>query len=164
MSRQLEQALAREGLVKGTLSLSGLLRIVVDYARRALRPQALEGGVKMDPVTQLQKASREKSSSLNPTDYYDNIKRSELRAHHLQWFCAKLAPHIYGDRAATLHVQQNNLNLAEARQAGGPANSDVITEAELEKIRARRRASVERVKKASERLCLVTSNSKASHS
>lgn len=52
-SKQLEEALAREGLVKGTLSLAGLLRAVVDYARRALRPQAIEGGVKIDPITLL---------------------------------------------------------------------------------------------------------------
>ncbi len=54
-AKQLEEALAREGLVKGTLSLSGLLRAVVDYARRALRPQAVEGGVEIDPITQLPK-------------------------------------------------------------------------------------------------------------
>ncbi len=44
-TKRLEDALAREGLVKGSLSLAGLLRAVVDYARRALRPQAVEGGV-----------------------------------------------------------------------------------------------------------------------
>lgn len=52
-SRQLEAALVREGLVKGSLSLAGLLRVVVDYAKRALRPQSLEGKIDMDPVTQL---------------------------------------------------------------------------------------------------------------
>lgn len=50
---QLGEALAREGLIKGSLSLSGLLKAVFDYARQALRPQALEGGVDLDPVTQL---------------------------------------------------------------------------------------------------------------
>jgi len=50
---QLDAALAREGLIKGSRSLAGLLRAVVDYARRALRPQALEGGVEIDPTTQL---------------------------------------------------------------------------------------------------------------
>jgi hypothetical protein len=59
-ARKLEEALAREGLVKGTLSLSGLLRAVVDYARRALRPQALEGGVDIDPITQLPKGFKGK--------------------------------------------------------------------------------------------------------
>jgi hypothetical protein len=54
-SKQLEDALAREGLIKGSLSLAGILRAVVDYARRALRPQAVEGGVQVDPITQLPK-------------------------------------------------------------------------------------------------------------
>jgi len=51
-SQQLEIALAREGLIKGSGTLAGLLRGVGDYVRRALRPQAIEGGVKLDPVTQ----------------------------------------------------------------------------------------------------------------
>jgi hypothetical protein len=54
-SKQLEEALAREGLVKGSLSLGGLLRAVVAYVRRALNPQALEGTVEIDPITQLPK-------------------------------------------------------------------------------------------------------------
>ena len=57
---RLEEALNREGLVKGTLSLGGLLRAVIDYARRALRPQALEGGVEIDPITQLPKGFKGK--------------------------------------------------------------------------------------------------------
>ena len=52
-SSQLGSSLQREGLVRGTLSLSGILSSVVDYVKRALRPQALEGGVELDPVTQL---------------------------------------------------------------------------------------------------------------
>jgi len=59
-TKELEKALAREGLVRGTLSLAGLLRSVVDYARQALRPQALEGGVEVDPVTQLPKGFKGK--------------------------------------------------------------------------------------------------------
>lgn len=51
-SQQLEAALGREGLIKGSNTLAGLLRGVGDYVRRALRPQAIEGGVKVDPVTQ----------------------------------------------------------------------------------------------------------------
>lgn len=66
-SKQLEQALSREGLVKGTLSLGGLLRAVVDYARRALRPQAIEGGVEIDPVTQLPKGFNGKIIFAEPT-------------------------------------------------------------------------------------------------
>lgn len=53
--KNLETALRREGLVKGNLSLAGLLRAVVNYATRAFRPQAVEGGVNFDPVTQLPK-------------------------------------------------------------------------------------------------------------
>jgi hypothetical protein len=59
-TRQLEEALAREGLVRGTSSLAGLLRVVVDYARRALRPQALEGGIDIDPITLLPKGFKGK--------------------------------------------------------------------------------------------------------
>jgi hypothetical protein len=33
---------------------------------------------------------------------YDNIWRSELRVRQYQWLCAKLAPHIYGDRVAAV--------------------------------------------------------------
>jgi hypothetical protein len=45
-TKELQAALAREGLVKGSLTLAGILRAVVDYARQALRPpKALEGGL-----------------------------------------------------------------------------------------------------------------------
>jgi len=54
-TKELQEALAREGLIKGSLTLAGILRAVVDYARRALRPQALEGGVEIDPISQLPK-------------------------------------------------------------------------------------------------------------
>jgi hypothetical protein len=50
---RLEQALVREGLVKGNRSLASLLKIVGDYTRNALRPRAIEGGVQLDPVSQL---------------------------------------------------------------------------------------------------------------
>jgi len=59
-SKQLEEALAREHLIKGTLSLAALLHAVIDYARRALRPQALEGGLDIDPITQLPKGFKGK--------------------------------------------------------------------------------------------------------
>jgi len=59
-TKQLEEALARERLIRGNLSLAGLLRAVVDYARRALRPQAVEGGLDIDPVTQLPKGFKGK--------------------------------------------------------------------------------------------------------
>jgi hypothetical protein len=51
---QLGAALEREGLVKGKLSLAGVLRSALDYVRTVFRPpQALEGGLKFDPVTQM---------------------------------------------------------------------------------------------------------------
>lgn len=49
----LAQALEREGLVKGTLSLSRILRAAHDYVRRAINPQAIEGNVVVDPTTQM---------------------------------------------------------------------------------------------------------------
>jgi hypothetical protein len=52
-AKQLEEALVREGLVKKGASLAALLRAAVDYARRAFRPQAVEGSLKIDPATQL---------------------------------------------------------------------------------------------------------------
>lgn len=62
-ARQLEEALAREHLIKGNLSLGGLLRAVVDYARRALRPQAVEGGSISIQLPSCQKALKERSFS-----------------------------------------------------------------------------------------------------
>lgn len=50
---QLQQALEREGLIKGNLSLAGILSSVVAYVRAALRPQAVEGGIELDPISQL---------------------------------------------------------------------------------------------------------------
>jgi len=52
-SKRLGEALEREGLVKGTLSLAAILRGVMTYVRGALKPQAIEGGVQLDPLTQL---------------------------------------------------------------------------------------------------------------
>jgi hypothetical protein len=59
-SKELEDALVREGLVKGSLSLASLLRVIRTYVRGALNPQALEGGVEVDPLTQLPKGFKGK--------------------------------------------------------------------------------------------------------
>lgn len=67
-TRQLEAALVREGLLKGKLSLAGLLRVVGDYARRALRPQAVEGGVNLDPISQLPAGFTGKITFSEPTN------------------------------------------------------------------------------------------------
>lgn len=52
-SIQIGTSLEREGLVKGSLNLSGILSSVVDYVKRALRRQAQEAGIKLNPITQL---------------------------------------------------------------------------------------------------------------
>lgn len=54
-TEQLEQALHREGLIRGTLSLAGVLSSVATYVRKALCPQALEGGFALDPITLMPK-------------------------------------------------------------------------------------------------------------
>ncbi|MFN9684860.1 MAG: hypothetical protein ACK583_06335 [Cyanobacteriota bacterium] len=46
-------SLEREGLVRGVLTLSGILSSVIAYVKRALRPKELEGGIELDPGTQL---------------------------------------------------------------------------------------------------------------
>jgi len=50
---QLQIALKREGLIKGGLSLAGVLSSVADYVRRVFRPQSVEAGLQVDPMTQL---------------------------------------------------------------------------------------------------------------
>lgn len=59
-AKELQDALAREGLVKGTLSLASLLRGIRTYVRGALNPQAVEGGIEVDPMTQLPKGFKGK--------------------------------------------------------------------------------------------------------
>jgi hypothetical protein len=46
-------SLQREGLVRGSLTLSGILSSVIGYVKRALRPKELEAGIELDPITQL---------------------------------------------------------------------------------------------------------------
>lgn len=48
-------SLHAEGLVRGKRTLQGLLRVVVDYVRAAVRPGAVEASVELDPHTQLPK-------------------------------------------------------------------------------------------------------------
>lgn len=54
-ANQLQRALEREGLIRGSLSLAGILASVVNYVRSALRPQAVEGGIELDPISQMPK-------------------------------------------------------------------------------------------------------------
>lgn len=66
-SVQLQQSLEREGLIRGGLSLAGILSSIVGYVRSALRPQAIEGGVEIDPVSQLPKGFTGKIIFNEPT-------------------------------------------------------------------------------------------------
>lgn len=50
---QLQQILEASGLVKGKKSLQALVQTAFDYVKRLLRPEAVEGGVSIDPATQL---------------------------------------------------------------------------------------------------------------
>lgn len=53
---QISKALQQEGLVKGKLSLAGVLRSAFNYVRSVFRPpQAVEGGLQFDPMTQMPK-------------------------------------------------------------------------------------------------------------
>lgn len=54
-SAHLRSVLAMEGLTKGNQSLQGLIRTVFDYVKRVIRPAAVEGGIELDPLTQLPK-------------------------------------------------------------------------------------------------------------
>ncbi len=64
---QLQRTLEREGLVRGTLSLAGVLSSVVSYVRSALRPRSVEGTIEIDPVTQLPKGFGGKIIFSEPT-------------------------------------------------------------------------------------------------
>lgn len=63
---QLRMHLEREGLVKGGRTLQGLLRGVVDYVRRAIRPATVQVGLEIDPHTQLPKGFSGKISFHEP--------------------------------------------------------------------------------------------------
>ncbi len=54
-ARYLQDVLARDGLIKGRKSLQALVHTVFDYVKRAIRPTAVEGGIELDPLTQLPK-------------------------------------------------------------------------------------------------------------
>ena len=48
---RLRDSLAREGLIPAKRDLAATLRSVFEYAKRALRPTGVEGGLLLDPVT-----------------------------------------------------------------------------------------------------------------
>ncbi|MGH9343729.1 MAG: P-loop ATPase, Sll1717 family [Terriglobia bacterium] len=66
-AEHVQNALAREGLAKGKQSLQGLVRTVFNYVKRAIRPMAVEGGVELDPITQLPRAFTGKIVFAEPT-------------------------------------------------------------------------------------------------
>ena len=66
-ANELEQSLQREGLIRGKLSLAGILSSIVGYVRSALRPQAIEGGIEVDPISQLPKGFTGKITFSEPT-------------------------------------------------------------------------------------------------
>lgn len=52
-AKRLHLALEAEGLVRRGRSLQALLKGALDYVRQAIRPSSVEGGVAVDPVSQL---------------------------------------------------------------------------------------------------------------
>ncbi len=71
--QDLEDALAREGLIKGSFSLNRLLSSVQTYVRRAFRGiQGVEGGVDLDPHTQLPKGFKGKITFSEPAREADD--------------------------------------------------------------------------------------------
>lgn len=66
-AQHLQDMLAREGLAKGKQSLQSLVHTVFDYVKRAIRPAAVEGGVEIDPLTQLPKGFKGKIVFSEPT-------------------------------------------------------------------------------------------------
>jgi hypothetical protein len=66
-ARQLDKALVRDGLVKGHLSLAGLLQRVRAYIVKAFRPQSVEGTFNVDPATQLPSGFTGKITFVEPS-------------------------------------------------------------------------------------------------
>lgn len=73
---ELQGALEREGLVKGLLSLAGVLSSVSEYVRRAFAPQAIETTLNIDPATQMPSGISGKIIFAEPTDAKDIEVRS----------------------------------------------------------------------------------------
>lgn len=63
----IQEVLAKEGLTKGKMSLQGLVHTAFDYVKRVLRPGSIEGGIKVDPSTQLPIGFTGKISFSEPT-------------------------------------------------------------------------------------------------
>jgi hypothetical protein len=102
---ELREALAREGLAKTGLSLAGILRTVGDYVRRALRPQSVEGGVAVDPITQLPVGFSGKIVFSEPSRQQD----SEFRSVDL---LLELANRAFADAGLTAWLLLDRLDVA----------------------------------------------------
>lgn len=61
------EVLAKDGLAKGKQSLQGLVHAVFDYVKRVIRPSAVEGGIELDPLTQLPKGFKGSIVFAEPT-------------------------------------------------------------------------------------------------
>jgi hypothetical protein len=63
---EVRDALTAEGLVRGSASLKALLTTIVNYAKKFFRPNGIEGGIEIDPVSGL------------PKDFHGKISFSEV--------------------------------------------------------------------------------------
>lgn len=81
-SRNLGESLDREGLVKGSLSLNTILSRIIHYVRRVIKLKSLEGGVELDPITQLPTGVNGKIVFSEPSTNVDPDLRS---VDHLLW-------------------------------------------------------------------------------
>ena len=66
-AQHLQDILAREGLAKGKRSLTNLVQTTFDYVKQAIRPAEVEGGVELDPLTQMPKGFKGKIVFREPT-------------------------------------------------------------------------------------------------
>ena len=66
-AKHLQDILAREGLAKGKRSLTNLVQTTFDYVKQAIRPAEVEGGVELDPLTQMPKGFKGKIVFREPT-------------------------------------------------------------------------------------------------
>ena len=64
---QFREVLEKEGLIKRGKTLSGLLRSVFDYVKGAIRPEALEGSMDIDPISGLPKSFKGKITFREPS-------------------------------------------------------------------------------------------------
>jgi hypothetical protein len=64
---EIRDALAAESLIQGAAPLKTVLQSVWSYVRRFFRPESLEGGIEIDPISNLPKGVRGKITFSEPT-------------------------------------------------------------------------------------------------